>query len=130
MKIVVGYDGSKVALSALKLAVVHAKAFKAAVLVVNSQIGGEDSPQEHIIEAQQQLTFAEELLTQNQIPSEIHLLVRGNLPGEDLVEFAKEKRADQIIIGIKLRSRVGKLLLGSNAQYVVLSAHCPVVTTR
>jgi nucleotide-binding universal stress UspA family protein len=37
---------------------------------------------------------------------------------------------DQIIVGIKRLSKVGKLVFGSNAAYVVLHAHCPVVTTR
>lgn len=130
MKIVVGYEGSKVCLKALKLAAAYAKAFKATVLVLNSQVGGEDSPEEKIIEAQKQLSFAEELFTKNRVACETHLLVRGNMPGEDIVEFAKERKADQIIIGIKRLSRVGKLVFGSNARYVVLNAHCPVVTTR
>ena len=130
MKIVVGYEGSKACLKALKLAATHAKAFKAALLVLNSQVGGEDSPKEKIIEAQKHLSFAEELLTKNRIACETHLLVRGNMPGEDIVEFAKEQKADQIIVGIKHLSKVGKLVFGSNAAYVVLHAHCPVVTTR
>jgi len=46
------------------------------------------------------------------------------------VKHAKEQKADQIIIGIKRRSKVGKLVFGSNAAYIVLHAHCPVVTTR
>jgi len=130
MKIVVGYEGSKACRNALKLAVKHAKLFKAQVFVLNSQVGGESSPQEKIIEARQHLSFAEELLTKNRVACETHLLVRGRLPGEDIVEFAKEQKADQIIIGIKRLSKVGKLVFGSNAAHVVLNAHCPVVTTR
>jgi nucleotide-binding universal stress UspA family protein len=130
MKIVVGYDGSKACLNALKLAVKYAKPLKARVFVIASQVGGDHSPEEKIIEAQKQLSFAEELLTKNRIACETHLLVRGNMPGEDIVEFAKEQKADQIIIGIKRLSKVGKLVFGSNAAYVVLHAHCPVVTTR
>lgn len=51
-------------------------------------------------------------------------------PGEDLVTFAGEHGVEEIIIGVKRRSRVGKLLFGSNAQYVILNADCPVVTVR
>jgi nucleotide-binding universal stress UspA family protein len=130
MKIVVGYEGSKACLSALKLAVKYAKLCKAHVFVIGSLVGGEDSPQEKIIEAQKNLAFAEKLLTQNRVACETRLLVRGNMPGEDIVEFAKEQKADQIVIGIKRLSKVGKLVFGSNAAYVVLNAHCPVVTTR
>ena len=41
MKIVVGYEGSKACLSALKLAVKYAKPYKAHVLVIGSLVGGE-----------------------------------------------------------------------------------------
>jgi nucleotide-binding universal stress UspA family protein len=130
MNIVVGYEGSRPSLSALKLAVMHAGALQATVLVVNSQPGGDESPKEQIIEARQHLMVAEELLAENGVRFETHLLVRGNMPGEDIVEFARDREADEIIIGVKRRSRIGKMIFGSNAQHVVLHAHCPVVTVR
>jgi nucleotide-binding universal stress UspA family protein len=57
-------------------------------------------------------------------------LIRGREPGEDLVEFAAEHQAAEIIIGIRRRSKVGKLLFGSTAQFVILNAPCPVVTVK
>jgi hypothetical protein len=54
------------------------------------------------------------------IPCKTHLLVRGLLAGEDLVKFANDTGIDEIVIGIKRRSRVGKLLFGSTAQYTIL----------
>jgi nucleotide-binding universal stress UspA family protein len=57
-------------------------------------------------------------------------LIRGLSAGEDLVEFAKEQKADQIFIGVKRRSKMEKLVFGSTAQYVILNAHCPVVTVK
>jgi nucleotide-binding universal stress UspA family protein len=59
-----------------------------------------------------------------------HLLIRGLAPGEDILEFAKESKVDEIIVGVKRRSKVGKLLMGSTAQYVILQAPCPVVTVK
>ena len=59
-----------------------------------------------------------------------HLLIRGMAPGEDLIEFAKEAEVDEIIVGVKRRSKVGKLLMGSTAQYVILQAACPVVSVK
>jgi nucleotide-binding universal stress UspA family protein len=50
--------------------------------------------------------------------------------GEDLVMLAEENKVDEIIIGVRRRSKVGKLLFGSTAQYVILNASCPVVSVK
>jgi len=57
-------------------------------------------------------------------------LIRGLTPGDDLVQFAKDHGADEIIVGVEKKSKVGKFVFGSNAQYVILEAHCPVVTVK
>ncbi len=64
------------------------------------------------------------------IPCKAILSVRGLQAGEDLVELADEHKADEIIIGVRRRSKVGKLIFGSTAQYVVLNASCPVVSVK
>jgi len=64
------------------------------------------------------------------ISCETRLLVGEWSPGERLVEFAKEIEADAIIVGIRRRSKIGKLLMGSTAQYVIMEAHCPVLTVK
>ncbi len=51
-------------------------------------------------------------------------------PGEDLIQFANENEIDEIIVGVKRRSNVGKLVFGSNARYVIMEANCPVVTVK
>ena len=38
--------------------------------------------------------------------------------------------SDEIIIGLQRKSKVGKLLFGSTAQYIIMNAPCPVVTVR
>ncbi len=130
MKIMVGYDGSNAALDALRLSIKHARAFDAKVEIVRSLKGGGEEKAEKIELANSQLAFAEKLLKKESIPCEIHLLVRGMTPGEDMVRFAKEKEIDSIVIGVKRRSKVGKMLFGSNAQYVILNAPCPVITVH
>ncbi len=56
--------------------------------------------------------------------------MRGLEAGEDLVRLAREEEIDEIYIGVKKRSKVGKFIFGSTAQYVILEAPCPVVTVK
>jgi len=80
--------------------------------------------------AERNLEFEKAQLQEEKIPCETTLSVRGLEPGEDLVQLAEEKQADEIVIGIRRRSKVGKLLFGSTAQFVILNAPCPVVSVR
>lgn len=130
MKILVGYDGTSSAKEALNLAKSHAKAFGASVEVVTSMQKGTESEQKEIERAERGLAHAKSLFDDDKIACGTHLLIRGLTPGEDLVEFANENRVDEIVVGVKRRSKVGKLLLGSTAQYVILQAQCPVVAVK
>ena len=57
-------------------------------------------------------------------------LVRGKDPSDDLIEVAEKENAALIVIGLRRRSPVGKLLLGSNAQEILLHADCPVLAVK
>jgi nucleotide-binding universal stress UspA family protein len=130
MKIMVCYDGSAQAKKALKLSIKRAQAANAEVYLINSMTGGLEVPRRDFLNAEHVLSRAQRLFDNEKIYCEPKLLVRGLPPGEDLVQFADDKKADEIIIGIKKRSKVGKLLFGSTAQYMILHATCPVVTVR
>ena len=130
MKILVGYDGTNSAKEALNIARQHARAFEASVDIVTSMAKGTENEREEMDQAERGLEWAQTLFQEQGVSCRTHLLIRGHTPGEDLVEFAKEHQVDEIIVGIKRRSKVGKLLLGSTAQFVILGAHCPVVTVK
>ncbi|MCF8092810.1 MAG: universal stress protein [Desulfotignum sp.] len=130
MKVLVGYKGVNVGKDLLEIAALHAGAFDARVLVVTSMKGGPGIEQSKVQTAEENLTRAKIFFDEKKIPCETHLLVRGMEPGEDIVGFAKENGVDEIIIGVKSRSKVGKLIFGSTAQAVILQAHCPVVTVK
>ena len=130
MKILVGYDGSNSAKDALALAKKHADAFDAEVIIVSSLTGGSVTHAVEVAHATEDLEFAKKMFDSDSIQCETKLLVRGMTPGEDIVDYAREKAIDEIIIGIKRRSKVGKLLFGSNAQYIIIEAPCPVVTVK
>lgn len=130
MNIVVGYADSPGSDKALDWAVRQAKVFGAKVYVVTSVVGGKSVSQEEIDHAEEVLQKAKDRLEAEHVPCEATLLARGLEPGEDVVEFAKEVGAEQVVIAVRRTSKVGKLLFGSNAQQIILHAPCPVVTVR
>jgi nucleotide-binding universal stress UspA family protein len=130
MKILVGYDGSNVAKDALETARKYARHFSATVDIVASMVKGTQENQKEIQQAEGGLEYALGLFQKDGIDCRTHLLIRGLSPGEDLVRFASENGADLIVVGVRRRSKVGKLLMGSTAQYVILNASCPVVSVR
>jgi len=130
MKIMVGYDGSKVSMKAVDLAVSHALAFDGQIVAVASMDKGTEDELKSIKELEQALQ-ALKYEIEDQGPScETHLLIRGMSPGEDLVRYAREQEIDEIILAIQRKSKVGKMIFGSTAQHVILNAPCPVVTVN
>ncbi len=131
MKILVGYDGSNVAKEALMVALKHARTFAGSeVYVVTSMAGGPEVSRQEFERAEGELRYTQSVFIKDKIPCTTRLLVRGMTPGEDLVHFIEENGIDEVIIGVRRRSKVGKLLFGSTAQKVILDAKCPVVTVK
>lgn len=50
--------------------------------------------------------------------------------GDHAIAVAQERRPALIVLGIRRRSRVGKLLLGSIAQTILLEVDCPVLVVK
>ncbi len=130
MKILVGYDDAEVSWEALVVAIAHAKTFGGKILVFTSLSGESDLPQMDFVAAEKSLKRAKEHVNANKIECETKLSASSLHPGEDLVQYAKTNNVDQIVVGIKKKSKVGKLVFGSNAQYVILEAPCPVLTVK
>ncbi len=130
MNILVAFDGTREARQAARLAARHAKAMQGRVILAHSMVGGPEIPRQDFERAEKELKLAELALKEEGVDCESLLSVRGLEPGEDILTIAREKKADEIVIGIERRSKVGKLLFGSTAQYIILNAECPVVTVR
>lgn len=130
MKILVGYKGTDAGKDLMDVAVKQAKAFEGEILIVTSMVGGENSEAQEVADAEKNLAQAKAYFDDSGIKSQTHLLVRGFEAGEDIVNFAREKNVDEILIGVRSRSKVGKLIFGSTAQIVILDAHCPVLTVK
>ncbi len=130
MNLMVCYDGSKAAKAALEVAKSRAKNFGAKIFLVTSMISGPQVPRDEFVNSEKELEKVKRQLSKEDIKCETTLSVRGLETGEGLVMFARENEIDEIIIGIKKLSKVGKFIFGSTAQYVILEAPCPVLTVR
>jgi nucleotide-binding universal stress UspA family protein len=130
MKFIVCLDDSNTSRAALVLAVKYAAVFNADLTLVTSLSKGTENETKKIKEAEIRLNDFKNTYEKDGLSCDAHLLIRGLSAGEDLVDFAREQKADQIFIGVKRRSKVEKLVFGSTAQYVILHADCPVVTVK
>ena len=125
------YDGSDSAKSALKLAQKDAKSLGAKLEVVNTLT--RELPLKHSqIQSREDKLNREvvDLLGGDDVSYETQLLVTSLTSGEQLIQFAQDETVDIIYIGIIKKSKVGKLIFGFTAQYVILHAPCPVVTVN
>ena len=128
--IVVGYVPKPEGKAALRRAAGEARLRNARLVVVNSHRGGREFDRDDAIESEAQLEEVRSELREAGVEHEVRQLVRGMDPADDLVNVANEVDAEFIVIGLRRRSPVGKLILGSNAQRVLLDAPCPVLAVK
>lgn len=129
MKLLVAYDEDRLGSKVLDYALKRATESNAYVYIVHTF--DPNTKEDEFIECENRLNeIKQEVFEKNGIECEVHILVRGLSPGEDIVQYAAQKNADEIIIGIEKRSRVGKLMFGSTARYVILESHCPVLAVK
>ena len=130
MTIVVGFVPTKEGRAALARSVEEAKTRRARLVVINSNRGGRDYDDESSQAAEAELQRVSDELGGDGLELEVRQLVRGNEPAEDLIAVANETDADLIVIGLRRRTPVGKLILGSNAQRILLDALCAVLAVK
>jgi nucleotide-binding universal stress UspA family protein len=128
--IVVGYVPKAEGKAALSRAVEEAKLRNLKLVVVNSNRGGRELSDSENAEIEQQLDQVRDELKSSGVEHEVRHFVRGLEPAEDLISIAGEVEAELIVIGLRRRTPVGKLILGSNAQKILLDATCPVLAVK
>lgn len=128
--IVVGYVPKPEGRAALRRAAEEARLRGSKLVVVNSHRGGREFDRDDAVETEAQLQDVHDQLRGADVEHEIRQLVRGMDPADDLINVAAEVGADFIVIGLRRRTPVGKLILGSNAQRILLDAPCPVLAVK
>lgn len=125
MSVVVGFIATAEGRAALEAAIEEAKLRSARLLVLVH--GGRDGEAEAV---QSALDEAREVIDTSGVGYEVRHLQRGNDVAEALVHTAIDTEAELIVIGLRRRSPLGKLILGSNAQRILLEAPCPVLAAK
>ncbi|MFB6194605.1 MAG: universal stress protein [Haloplanus sp.] len=92
---------------------------------VNSLWGGDETDAETVRDGEDALNVVESRLGAV-ATVETHQFVRGNDPEDDLLTFADEIDADELVIGVRKRNPTGKIIFGSTAQSVLLRSSRPV----
>jgi nucleotide-binding universal stress UspA family protein len=130
MAVVVGYVPTAEGRAALRQAAQECRLRNTRLVVINSSRGGNSLSAVDAARSAEELEALGSQLTAEGLDHEVRQLVRGLEPAEDLIAVAEEVSADVIVIGLRRRSPVGKLILGSNAQRVLLDAPCPVLAVK
>jgi nucleotide-binding universal stress UspA family protein len=126
--ILAGFVRSPEGEAAIDAAVEEVRRRGGRLVVVHSARGNEDA--HTVVQDRNALEKLLERLREQDVDVTVRDLARGNDPADDLVEVAAGEKATLIVIGLRRRSPVGKLLLGSNAQEILLQADCPVLAVK
>jgi nucleotide-binding universal stress UspA family protein len=129
-KIVVGYTLSERGEAALEAGIAEARLRDAELLVMHSSRGGEAERDEDVAAYAAAGDRIEQRLSSEGLRFRLGEHVLGNSPAEDIVALARSENAHLIVIGLRRRTLVGKVILGSVAQDVLMKAPCPVLVVR
>ena len=128
MTILVGYIPTTQGEAAITAAISEAQAHGDSLLVVNM------SRDDKLVDAHRaepnQLNRLDTELTESGVPHEVRRIEHGTDPADAILQLIGDVDARMLVIGIRHRTPVGKLLLGSTAQRLILDATCPVLAVK
>lgn len=126
-KIVVGYMPDKFGRTALEYAAAEAQLRGLGLVVVNSTRGDAVVDDRYADQAEMDAVAAD--LKNLGVDFEMRQTMGADI-SDQVLEVADEVGAQLIVIGLRRRSPVGKLIMGSVAQRILLDAHCPVLAVK
>ncbi|WP_136517776.1 MULTISPECIES: universal stress protein [Cellulomonas] len=127
MTVVVGWTPDARGYAALVRGAREARAHGEDLLVVNATTG--TAAVDDRFAAASDVTEVRSLLASLGIEAEVRQPVVRDVT-EALLGVTEEVDASVLVIGIRHRSPVGKLIMGSTAQRILLDARCPVLAVK
>lgn len=128
MTILVAYVPRPEGEAALNKGIEIAKRRNEHLVVVNASPGGgtTDPSAVDVTQAEQ----IQKLLTNSGVNAEFRQLVRGKSAVDEIESLVESMPVSVLILGLRKRSPVGKLIMGSVAQELLLSVSCPVLAVK
>ena len=128
MTIVVGYVPTPEGEAAFDQAIKEARKAQSKLVVINSSRGDALVDKRYAGEAE--IEGIDQRLGKEGIEHLILQPVRGHDAAAEVLDAAEEHNASLIVIGLRRRTPVGKLIMGSVSQRILLEADCPVLAVK
>lgn len=128
MTILVAYAPRPEGQAALDKGIEIAKSRGERLLVVNASPGGQK--EDDSLADTQDYERVQRILDGSGLKTELKQYVRGNSAVEEIESLVATQQVSLLVIGLRKRSPVGKLILGSVAQDILLSVPCPVLCVK
>jgi nucleotide-binding universal stress UspA family protein len=98
------------------------------LLVVNAISGGNQDDPSRADNAE--VEAVEARLATSGVVAEFKQFVRGKNAVAEILELAQSPDVSLVIVGLRKRSPVGKLIMGSVSRDIILSVPCPVLAVK
>lgn len=128
MTVILGYIPTAEGEAALREAIKEAERRKTELIVLNSARREAYVDDRHAQGVQ--WSSVEEKLTHSGVAFRLMRPESIHDTASDLIDAAEQHAAELLVIGLRRRSAVGKLILGSTSQRVLLQAPCPVLAVK
>jgi nucleotide-binding universal stress UspA family protein len=128
MTILVAYAPRPEGQTALDKGIEIAKRRNEHLLVVNASPGGgsDDTSKADVEDVER----VEQLLANSGLNAEFRQFVRGKSAVDEIDALVESLPVSLLIIGLRQRSKIGKLIMGSVAQDILMTVSCPVLAVK